>query len=236
VNRVKAGDRVASAELFTLFGPRMMAVARRFMRSDDDCDDAVQDAFISAFRSLAHFEAKSRLCTWLHRITVNCCLMRIRISSSRKETSIEELLPSFDRPGHYKHRPAANDGPSIEVGNDETRDVVRRAIDGLPENYRSVLRLRYIEEMNTAATAALLATSENNVKHRLRRARQALRILLKPVMIGEMDSRLGSDRICVSRRTRSKTAHHAELTRKYRPIPSSNTRLVVRSHLNSAPD
>ena len=99
VIRVKAGDQVACARLVRLFGPQMMTVARRFMRCDDDCNDALQDAFISAFKALANFEADSRLSTWLHRITVNSCLMKLRIDSSRKETSIEELLPVFDEHG-----------------------------------------------------------------------------------------------------------------------------------------
>ena len=57
VDRVKAGDQVACAKLVGLFGPQMMTVARRFMRCEDDCNDAVQDAFISAFNGLARFEA-----------------------------------------------------------------------------------------------------------------------------------------------------------------------------------
>ena len=181
---VKAGDQVACAKLVSLFGPRMMAVARRFLRCEDDCNDAIQDAFISALGALDRFEANSRLSTWLHRITVNSCLMKRRIDSARKERSIDDLLPTINGCGHPRRSPAAMDDPSTEAEIDDTRTVVRRAIDQLPDADRAVLVLRDIEEMGTAATAARLETSEHNVKRRLRRARQALCARLEPMMTG----------------------------------------------------
>src|SRR5438105_4154309 len=77
VQRARAGDQQACRTIVERFGPQMLAVTRRFMRCDDDCNDAVQDAFISAFKALDRFEANSRLSTWLHRITVNACLMKL---------------------------------------------------------------------------------------------------------------------------------------------------------------
>jgi len=185
VAQVKAGDQVACNRLVTLFGPQMMAVARRFMRCDDDCNDALQDAFISAFKALDRFEADSRLSTWLHRITVNSCLMKLRRDSMRRETSIEEMLPHMDRRDRRTDRfPAMNDS-STEVESEEMCGVVRRAIDRLPDGDRRVLLLRDIEEMDTAATANMLEMTEHNVKRRLHRARQTLHALLEPKMGGE---------------------------------------------------
>lgn len=184
VVRIKAGDQVAFAELFVVFSPQMMALARRFMRCDDDCNDAVQDAFISVFRAIADFEANSRLAAWLRRITVNSCLMKLRIGSSRREISIDEVLSNRNGRCQPSHWGTGICNPADKVQTDETRDVVRRAIDELPEAYGTVLRLRYLQEMNTAATAALLKTTENNVKYRLRRARRALSCRLEAVMAG----------------------------------------------------
>jgi RNA polymerase sigma-70 factor, ECF subfamily len=181
--RMKAGDQVGFAELVVIFGPQMMAVARRFMRSDEDCNDALQDAFISAFKAIAGFEANSRLATWLHRITVNSCLMKIRAASSRRE------MPMDDLPGIRSNRRRQSRScsgfyhPADKIETDETRAAIRQAIDDLPEDHRTVLRLRYIDEINTAATAALLNTTENNVKHRLRRARHALSCRLASVLM-----------------------------------------------------
>jgi len=182
---LKTGDQSACAKLVTLFAPQMMAVARRYMRCDDDCDDALQDSFISAFKAIVSFEADSRLSTWLHRITVNSCLMKLRIDSSRNETSIEGLLPTFKWGGHQTRWSAVRDDPSAAAESDETRSAVRGAIDRLPAAHRSVLLLRDIEEMDTVATAAVLQTSTHNVKRRLRLAREALGGLLQTMMAGD---------------------------------------------------
>jgi RNA polymerase sigma-70 factor (ECF subfamily) len=182
VELARAGDAVAHQKFVTQYGPAMMAVARRFMRCDDDCNDAVQDAFISAFRSLTKFEANSRLSTWLHRITVNACLMKLRSAGARRESSIEELLPTFDSTGHHARRVAAVHLPEEDIEAEETRAAVRHAIDQLPDAYRIILLMRDIEGLDTADTARLLATTENNVKTRLHRARQALRTILEPLM------------------------------------------------------
>ncbi|HUO07485.1 MAG TPA: sigma-70 family RNA polymerase sigma factor [Phycisphaerae bacterium] len=182
VQRALAGDQAACTAIVTTYGPQMMSVARRFLRCESDCNDAVQDALISAFKSLPRFEQSSRLSTWLHRITVNACLMKLRSSAGRKETSIEELLPTFDWRGHYSKSVPAVRSPEGRLEESEMRQMVRAAIDQLPDAYRTVLLLRDIEELDTTETARLLETTENNVKTRLHRARQALRTLLEPMM------------------------------------------------------
>jgi RNA polymerase sigma-70 factor (ECF subfamily) len=186
VGRIRAGDQSACGKLVKQFGPQMLATARRFMRNDEDSDDAVQDAFISIFNAIDRFKGDSPLATWLHRITVNCCLMKLRAGSSRKETSIEDLLGSLEARDQLLRWCSGIHNPAVKVQVDETRAVVRQAIDQLPEGYRKVLRLRYIEEVDTAATAVLLNTTENNVKCRVRRARRALFGQLQPLMTGEI--------------------------------------------------
>jgi RNA polymerase sigma-70 factor (ECF subfamily) len=184
VARIKAGDQVACTRLVALFGTQMLAVARRFMRCEDDCHDAIQDAFISIFKAIAAFDARSQLSTWLHRITVNSCLMKLRRGTSRRETSIEEMLPRLDHYDRRVDRLPAIDDSSVEVESEEMRAVVRRAIDQLPDADRTVLLLRDIEEIDTATTARMLEMTEHNVKRRLYRARQMLHSLLEPMMAG----------------------------------------------------
>src|SRR5262249_8927033 len=89
---IRAGDGRACEALVRQHGGRMLAVARRILRTDEDSADAVQDAFLSAFRSLEGFEGKSALGTWLHRILVNVCLMRLRARSRSREVRIDDLL------------------------------------------------------------------------------------------------------------------------------------------------
>lgn len=182
VTQLKAGDGSAFTALIHLHGPKMLSIAARYFPSEQDRDDAVQDAFISAYRGIGSFDSQSKLSTWLHRITVNSCLMKIRSRSRRPETSIDELLPTFDNSGHRIHSDRAWDGDGYtRLESKDTRERVRECIDQLPEAYRSVLILRDIEGFDTLETAKQLGCSEANVKTRLHRARQALRTLLAPV-------------------------------------------------------
>jgi len=163
-----------------VYTPRLLAVARRLVGNDEDARDVVQDAMLSAYRSIDKFEAHSRVSTWLHRIVVNAGLMKLRTRRRKPEESIEPLLPTFREDGHYR-----NELPAWAAASDETAErnemqrIVREAILNLPESYREVVVLRDIEEQDTASTAAALGITPNAVKIRLHRARQALRTQLE---------------------------------------------------------
>jgi RNA polymerase sigma-70 factor (ECF subfamily) len=179
--RLRAGEDEAFEELVRAHSGRMLAVARRFLASEEDARDAVQDAFLSAFRSLDGFQGGSLLSTWLHRIVVNAALMKLRTRRRKPEQSIEELLPGFLEDGHME-RPAVEweKGADVLAERKEVRTMVRASIEQLPESYRTVLLLRDIEELDTEETARLMGISSNAVKTRLHRARQALRGLIEP--------------------------------------------------------
>ncbi|MFT7464082.1 MAG: RNA polymerase sigma-70 factor (ECF subfamily), partial [Pseudohongiellaceae bacterium] len=181
--RLRQGDDAAFERLVRQQGGRMLAVARRFMRSEDLAEDAVQDAFLQAFKNIDRFEGGSLISTWLHRIVVNACLMRLRKASRSKEVSIEDLLPKYDADSHHLE-PAGEWAHTGEAAAElkEQQALVRASIDKLPESYRNVLLLRDIEQLNTADTAELMDLSINATKIRLHRARQALRQILDPHM------------------------------------------------------
>lgn len=181
VAALKAGEPAAFEQLVRQHGPRMLAVARQILGSESDADDALQDAFITAFRAIGSFEGKSQLSTWLHRVAVNAALMRLRSRKRKREQPIDDLLPQFIADGHEKNPGAAwNPAALAGIEQEETRRIVRAKIDQLPEDYRTVLVLRDLQELDTRAVAELLGLSEGNVKVRLHRARQALRTLLSP--------------------------------------------------------
>lgn len=178
--KLREGAPAAFETLVRTFGGRMMSVALRLMRNETDAQDIVQEAFLSAFKGLPQFHGQSMLSTWLHRIVVNTALMKLRTRQRRPETSIEDLLPHFKPDGHTVEvfvdwSPTAEQVASLT----ETRALVRSSIDRLPESFRTVLVLRDLENFSTAETAALLEVSEEVVKTRLHRARQALRTLLE---------------------------------------------------------
>ena len=180
---LRAGDDDAYAHVVRKNTGRLLALARGFLRNEDDAADAVQEAFLSMCKSLDRFEGNSSLATWLHRIVVNNCLMKLRSKSRRKSYSIDELLPTFDDTGHHaKPISAWTETSRDSLAIDEARRQVRACIDDLPEDYRAVLLLRDIEEFDTEQTASILGVNPGAVKTRLHRARQALRTLLVPYM------------------------------------------------------
>ncbi|MGH7966890.1 MAG: RNA polymerase sigma factor [Candidatus Binatia bacterium] len=178
---LRTGDEVAFERLVRAYSGRMLAVARRLLRNEEDARDAVQDAFLSAFRAFDDFAESAQLSTWLHRIVVNAALMKLRTRRRRPEESIDDLLPNFLEDGHHA-QPVTEWRETAEVAmqRGETRAIVRECIDRLPETYRTVLLLRDIEDLDTEEAARLLGISSNAVKVRLHRARQALRTLLDP--------------------------------------------------------
>lgn len=182
---LRTGRDDAFETLVRTHSGRMLSVCRRILRNDEEAKDAVQEAFISAFRAIHSFEGTSRLGTWLHRIAVNASLMRLRSKKRRPEESIEELLPTFKDDGHAAIDPQDWSPSALQlVESRETCEFVRESIDRLPEMYRLVLLLRDIEELDTAEAAAILGVAEGVVKVRLHRARHALRRLLA-VRFGE---------------------------------------------------
>jgi RNA polymerase sigma-70 factor (ECF subfamily) len=180
VSALRAGEEWAFEALVRTYGGRLLAVARRICRNEEDARDVVQSAYLSAFRSLAGFEGAAQLSTWLHRIVVNSALMRLRTQRRRPEESIEELLPSFQEDGHHVEQFSEWTLPADRlIEREQSRAMVRECISELPESYRQVLLLRDIEELSTDETAKLLGTTATAVKVRLHRARQALSTLIR---------------------------------------------------------
>lgn len=180
--RLRAGDAAAFEDLVRVVGGRMYALTRRMLRSEADAADALQEAFVSAFKALPKFSGESKITTWLHRIVVNACLMRLRKLSRHPERSIDAMMPQFAENGHHAGKVSGWTENLAE--REETAEMVRQSMADLPEAYREVLVLRDVEGLDTAQAAAFLGTSENNVKTRLHRARLALRELLDTRMKG----------------------------------------------------
>src|SRR5262245_53978629 len=101
VEAIRAGEDWAFEALVRTYGGRLLAVARRYTRDEEEARDVVQSAYLNAYRSLASFEGSAQLSTWLHRIVVNAALMRLRSRRRKPEESIEPLLPAFLEDGHH---------------------------------------------------------------------------------------------------------------------------------------
>jgi len=182
------------AEIAENKGAALFAVARRYLPSADDAADAVQDAFVSAFRALPRFQGGSKLDTWLHRILINTCLMKLRSQPKRRTVSFDALTTPFAASPRSSASPTSEQIHEDASDREEIRKFIRRYIALLPDDYRTVVQMRDIDQLNTAQTAKALGVANGTVKTRLHRARQALRKLLEPEFADNFESSLPADR------------------------------------------
>jgi len=176
IDRLKAGDSASFEILIREHGGYLMTITRRYLKSDADVQDSVQDTFLQAFRSIGQFEGRSSLKSWLHRVAINSALMKIRSQSRRQEDLVDDTCSLFDDQGK-RIELESEIGQSVEdeaIGN-ETRAAVRKHIDQLPELSRNLLLLRDIEGYCSEETADLLGVSVASVKTGLHRARKSLK-------------------------------------------------------------
>jgi len=187
---LRRGEEWAFETMVKTHAPRLLAVARRLVRDEEDARDVVQDAFLAAFRSFSRFKGESRIGTWLHRIVVNGALMRLRTRRRKPEEPIEPLLPTFSADGHHRARVLEWRPPQeAELERNETRALLQACISRVPEGHRTILILRDVEELDTAEAARLLGITPAAAKIRLHRARQALRTLLAPHFASQAPAR-----------------------------------------------
>lgn len=186
IDRLRTGDDLAFEELVEHHAAPLLAVTRRILHNEEEARDAVQETFVAAFRNIGEFQSESRVSTWLHRIAVNCALMKLRIKK-RREQDVDALLPAFQPDGHQVE--SSVDWPETAediLQREQSRALVHQCIDQLPEPYRVVLVLRDIEQLPADVVAEKLQITRDNLKVKLHRARQALRTLLDPHMRGAM--------------------------------------------------
>jgi RNA polymerase sigma-70 factor, ECF subfamily len=166
VTQLQAGDDEAYEQLVRIHSGALLRVARRFFGDTYDAAEAVQDTFISAYRAIGSFEESSRLGTWLHRIVLNACLLKLRRHKRSRCVPLNNLRLTVSEAKGTDH-----------LSRVETCKRVRASVEQLPESYREVIQLRDLEGLNTHETALRLGTNKGVIKTRLHRARQAFRTL-----------------------------------------------------------
>ncbi len=160
VRRVLDGETSLFELLIRRYNQRLYRATRAILRDDEEAEDAMQEAYFSAFVNLNQFAGEARISTWLTKIAVYEALGRIR--RRKRMDEMPETLSS-------------NDSPERAAYGKELQTAIESAIDALPPLYRGVFVLREVEEMSGADTASCLGISEETVKTRLHRARRLLR-------------------------------------------------------------
>ncbi len=183
VDSLRRGEEASYESLVRSFGPQVLAITRRYLKSEADAADCFQETFIAVFKGIDTYAGQSSLRQWVRGIAINQSLMALRKRKRAREESIEHMMPLFDDSGSRVESAGEHQRSSIEAEIDTAslKVSVRQGIDKLPDDFRVVLLLRDIDGLNTRETAAILGIELNAVKTRLHRARTALRYILQPV-------------------------------------------------------
>jgi RNA polymerase sigma-70 factor (ECF subfamily) len=173
VSRVLAGEKQLYELLLRRYNQRLYRAGLSILHDADAVEETMQSAWVKAYEQLGHFEGRAGFSTWVTRILINECLLRLR--RQRRQESSSSILDDEIEPAAL---PADEPTPLQVVLNDELREALENAVQALPDAYRSVFVLRAVEGLSVAETAEYLCLSETNVKVRLARARERLRHLL----------------------------------------------------------
>ena len=166
-------DTRAFDELVRRYQGKIYRLSYKILRHEDDAADALQDAFLSAYRGLKNFKAESTFSTWLYRIATNASLMKYR---KRRDNHVSlDQSQSQNEDAEPMQLPDWSAQPPEELLTAETREVMEEGIQRLPEELRTVFVLRDIEGLSNAEVGEILELSVAAVKSRLHRARIALR-------------------------------------------------------------
>ena len=186
VRRIVAGDRSAFVLLMRRYNRRLYRLARATLRDDAEAEDALQDAYLSAYRCIGQFRGDAALSTWLSRLVHNECLGRIRRRARR-----QNIFPMAGNASDFElDAVPANDQerPDEALGRAEMRALLERKLDALPEGFRSVFVLRAVEELSVEETASCLGIPEATVRSRHFRAKSLLReSLAQEIDLAERD-------------------------------------------------
>jgi RNA polymerase sigma-70 factor (ECF subfamily) len=173
VRLAQAGDTRAFDELVVRYRDKVYRLAYKILRHEDDAAEALQDAFLSAFRGIKNFKVESTFSTWLYRVATNASLMKYR---KRRDDHVSlEQSQSAQADAEPLAIPDWSQQPLKNLLDSETRDVMEEGLRRLPEELRTVFILRDEEGHSNAEVAEMLNLSVAAVKSRLHRARIALR-------------------------------------------------------------
>jgi RNA polymerase sigma-70 factor (ECF subfamily) len=167
--------------VFRAHAPRIYNLARRMLSNEADVEDVTQEVLLQVVRKLDTFRGEAELTTWLHRVTVNACLVHRRRQAPqlarRISAPVEQIAEEARQPGR---RPANEPAPDRQAQDRETRRLIDQAILRLPDIYRDPFVLSDVEGLPNSEISTLLGLTLPAVKSRLHRARLLLRDALSP--------------------------------------------------------
>lgn len=167
VKRIVSGEKRLYEQIMRKYNQRLYRISRSIVNDDAAAQDIMQTAYLNAYLHLTNFQAKSSFATWLTQILINESLLYKKRSRRHQEAI-----------SNNKENPIHHQTPLSELMNNELKTILEQSVSGLPEKYRLVFVMREMEEMSVNETMEILNLSESNVKVRLNRAKEMLRIHL----------------------------------------------------------
>src|SRR5262249_8535255 len=180
IRRVREEDVEAFHNLVRPYERAIFLAALSLVRNEADAEDVAQEAVLKAFKSLSRFREEAKFSTWLIQITINEAKMKLRKDRRHLYESLDDGIQNDE--GDYVPKDFADwrEIPSEALEQSKLRQALAKALDSLPEKYRTVLILRDVQQLSIKETAEALGLSEANVKTRLCRARLQMRDALAP--------------------------------------------------------
>lgn len=182
VSRSAGGDEAAFEAIMRRNNQLLFRTARSILKSDSDAEDALQEAYLRAWRALGNFRADAKLSTWLVRIVVNEAFGRLRRKAA-EVIPLDVAMISTDSEIQASLTDDSDRQPEQTAMRAQMRQLLESRIDLLPEAFRTVFMLRAVEEMNVGEVSEALGIPEATVRTRFFRARS----MLREGMAGQID-------------------------------------------------
>jgi RNA polymerase sigma-70 factor, ECF subfamily len=179
IMEVKKGDQNAFAEIVEIYKDKVFQLSYRMLNNRHEAEDIAQEAFIRAYVNINSFNTSLKFSTWLYRIATNLCIDRIR--KKKPDYFLDAEVSGTDGLTMYSQIPSDVPLPEKELESLELQESIQKEISKLPEKYRSVIVLKYIEELSLNEISEILDLPLGTVKTRMHRGREALRNQLRYV-------------------------------------------------------
>jgi RNA polymerase sigma-70 factor, ECF subfamily len=177
IKQVIKGDQNAFGEIVEIYKDKVFQLAFRMLGNRHEAEDIAQEAFIRAYINIESFNINLKFSTWLYRIATNLCIDRIR--KKKPDYFLDAEVAGTEGLTMYSQLPSKMPLPEDDVESLELQDSIQREISKLPEKYRSVIVLKYIEELSLNEISSILEIPLGTVKTRIHRGREALRKQLR---------------------------------------------------------
>lgn len=173
IKQVLKGDQNAYADIVNLYQHKLYQICYRMLGNKQEAEDIAQEAFVRAFINLHSYDQKRKFSTWLYRIATNLCIDRIR--KKKPDYYLDAEVAGTEGLDMYSQIAVDEQLPEEAVEQMELQERVQYEISRLPDKYRSVIVLKYIEELSLQEISEILDMPIGTVKTRIHRGREALR-------------------------------------------------------------